>query len=116
MDFSLYDLQEIGSAEDYWKKIFTLKNHADMPLFKNLKVVLGFLLVLPFSNVSVERTFSAVYNIKTEYRNKLNTETLCSILHTKQGIKNVGGAVQFEPDTKMLRKSVWTSRDNNKDN
>lgn len=58
------------------RKVFVLKNQVNVPLFKNFKIVLGCLLVLPFSNVCVEIIFSGVHNIKTEHRNKLNTEKL----------------------------------------
>lgn len=61
-DFNLsIDLQ----AEQYWRKAFQIKNSAGKTLFKNLKVVMGFLLILPFSNASVGRLFSNLNHIKT---------------------------------------------------
>lgn len=49
--------------------------------FQNLKKVIRLLLMLPFSNASVERVFSKLKGIKTESRNKLNTDILLFIYY-----------------------------------
>ncbi|KAJ8963505.1 hypothetical protein NQ314_005584 [Rhamnusium bicolor] len=55
---------DYDSAENYWAKVFSLKNRAGQFLFSSLKHVLSLLLVLPFSNASVERKFSVLRNLK----------------------------------------------------
>ncbi|KAI4454200.1 hat family c-terminal dimerization region [Holotrichia oblita] len=94
-------------CEQYWKQIFKLKNDASVLLFPNLKKALSLLLVLPFSNASVERIFSDVFNIKTNKRNKLNTSTLRNLLATQEGVNNSGGCVKFQPSKRMLDSKLW---------
>lgn len=117
-DHALMDFKELGmdptkDAENYWKYVFGFRNNAGMPRFKNLKCVVQFLLILPFSNASVERVFSALNNIKTENRNKLNTDTIAALLHTKQGVQEAGGLIKFEPNTEMLRTKIWKKKNVN---
>lgn len=109
LDFSNHniDKNKAHSAEDYWRDIFDLKNAAGLPKFKNLQIVIQFLLILPFSNASVERIFSNLNNIKTDTRNKLGRERLASILHTKQAVKDSGGIVSFQPSKTMLNVDIW---------
>lgn len=93
--------------EEYWQRVFELKNITETYLFPNLKVVISVLLVLPFANVSVERIFNDLKIIKTEHRNALNTDTISNILFTKQGIKDNGGLLKFEPtDTMVQQKAI----------
>ncbi|CAD6233752.1 GSCOCG00012303001-RA-CDS, partial [Cotesia congregata] len=58
------------------------------------------LLSLPFSNASVERAFSNLKKIKTDNRNKLNTETVSAIMITKNGLLKNSGCIKFEPSKK----------------
>jgi len=102
LDFRSLELDNNNDPEIYWRKVFSLKNDANELIFPNLKKVFSLLLVLPFSNASVERIFSNVFNIKTDKRNLLNTDTLRSILATKDGIAKSGGCLNFTPTKKML--------------
>ncbi|XP_031328947.1 uncharacterized protein LOC116170670 [Photinus pyralis] len=111
-EHALLDLHKLGinisyDAQEYWQKIFALKNAANIELFSNLKTVINFLLVLPFSNASVERIFSDLKNIKTDHRNKLNTATINALIATKQGITNV---VEFKVDKTMLKSNIWKEK------
>lgn len=65
------------------------------------------MLILPFSNVKVERPFGEVKLTKTACRNKLKIETLVALLATKEGLKIEGGCDKFEPTNQMLRKNIW---------
>ena len=56
----------IPTADIYWSKVFKLKNSAGQYIFTNIKYVISLLLVLPFSNASVERKFSVLKNLKTK--------------------------------------------------
>lgn len=97
-------------AEQYWKQIFDLKNSAGVCLFQSLKIIITFLLVLPFSNSSVERVFSNLFNIKTDHRNKLGADTLAALLHTKRLIdNNCGGIIKFEPSNSTVNNNIWCS-------
>jgi len=97
-------------AETYWKKVFDLKTTTGDPVFPNISKVVNLLLVLPFSNASVERVFSSLKRCKTNDRNKLKTNTVVSLMATREGISNSGGCVRFEPTKDMLRKSIWSKK------
>lgn len=92
------------SVEEYWGAVFILKNSAGIEIFPKLKEVFSFLLVLPFSNASVERVFSALKQIKTDKRNRLSTDLVSAVIFTKEGIKENGGT-NFEPDKKLYNLS-----------
>lgn len=64
-------------------------------------------MVLPFSNASVERVFSILNNIKTVARNNLKTETITSLMTTKEGIASKGGCFKSELTTAMLKTKIW---------
>ncbi|KAJ8962436.1 hypothetical protein NQ314_005732 [Rhamnusium bicolor] len=102
IDHEELDLNNKDNATDYWHNVFKLKNAAGIELFSNLKIVIHVILVLPFSNASVERIFSKMNDTKTDLRNCLNTDTLSALLHTKQGVKDAGGLLVFEPNLKSL--------------
>lgn len=52
-------------------------------LYPNINKFVLFILTLPHSSASTERIFSTVNLNKTKTRNKLSTETLQGILHSK---------------------------------
>lgn len=87
-----------------WRKVFHLKNALGQSLFPNLKGILNALLVLPFSNASVERVFSSLKNIKNDHRNKLKTSTIVALMQTKDQIKD---CVKFEPTINMLKANLY---------
>lgn len=65
------------------------------------------MLLLPFSNVKVERSLGEVKLTKTAHRNKLKIKTRVALLAVKEGLKNKGGCIKFEPTNQMLRKNIW---------
>lgn len=108
---ALLDHESLGldnklPAEQYWKKVFVVKDGQGQCAFPNLKVVIGLLLVLPFSNASVERTFSQLKKIKTQDRNCLKTETVSALMATKNGVAKHGGCISFEPTKAMINKKI----------
>lgn len=105
MDYIQLQMDPSKSVEEYWHYVLNFKNAAGRPLFPNLKIVIQFLLILPFSNASVERIFSDLNNIKSDKRNKLNTSTVNALLHTKAGIK-ADGLLDFEPTGEMLNINI----------
>ncbi len=71
-------------------------------MFPNLAELMVNLLVLPHSSAAVERIFSQVKLIKTDLRNRLNTESINALLLSKGN----GGAVpcyEWEPSSLMIR-------------
>lgn len=111
LDFNELQIQT-DDAEKYWRSVFSLKNTAGRPIFENLQIIIRFFLILPFSNVSVERLFSDLNLIKTDHRNSLDTENIAAILYTKQGIlrNSSKGILQFEPNKKMLNCNIWKKK------
>lgn len=65
------ELDPSKPASVYWEKVFLQKSNAGEELFPNLKILMRFMLILPFSNVNVERPFGEVQLTKTARRNKL---------------------------------------------
>ncbi|KAG5863457.1 hypothetical protein JTB14_026641 [Gonioctena quinquepunctata] len=106
LDHRLLELNPDLPASEYWTKVFNIKNTAGSAKFKYLKIVFGLLLILHFSDASVERINSNLNNIETDLRNKLNTDTVASILMPKDGIKKLGGALNFQPSDKMLQSAI----------
>ncbi|VEN52569.1 unnamed protein product [Callosobruchus maculatus] len=100
LDFSSMNMNT-NCPEEYWKQIFKMKNATNTEIFPNLKKVINLLLILPFSNASVERVFSNLFNIKTDKRNFLSTNTVRGILSSKEGISLEGGCVKWEPSQKL---------------
>ncbi|KAF2886348.1 hypothetical protein ILUMI_19826 [Ignelater luminosus] len=99
LDFAQHGLEfhrDNIDAECYWGKVFHLKNGAGQYLFPNIKIVMSLSLILPFSNASVKPIFSVLKNLKTENRNRLNTDTVVSLMVTKEAIKELGGSVKFK--------------------
>lgn len=107
LDFKDLGLDKNMSVASYWQKVFKLKNVANSTLFPNLETVISLLLILPYSNASVERVFSHVKNIKTDHRNRLKTDTLNYLIITKEEVARQGGCVKFTPTNKMLNTNVW---------
>lgn len=95
------------SSEEYWKIVFSLRTVSGSCIFPNLKIVINLLLILPFSNASVERVFSTLKNIKTDHRNKLKTDTVKALIATREGISENGGCVAFRPTKSMLQCNIW---------
>ncbi|XP_046689130.1 uncharacterized protein LOC124375050, partial [Homalodisca vitripennis] len=107
LDFKEHKLDANESAMQYWKAVFSLKTVAGDAMFTEIQKVFNLLFILPFSNSSVERIFSELKHCKTNDRNKLKTETVVSLMGTREGIRNSGGCVKFEPTKEMLTRNIW---------
>lgn len=104
LDHQALKLDSNLSAPEYWKKVLEMKNGNEDLIFPNLRYVIHLLLVLPFSNASVEQLFSSMKLTKNEHRNRLDTNTLCALLHIKQGVSDKGGnCVSFEPTRATIK-------------
>lgn len=70
-------------------------------LFKNFKTVFGGLLVLPFSDMSVETIFSNLRSFRSDRKNKLKFNTIGALLHAKED-----GLVKFKTIAKILKRHI----------
>lgn len=107
LNYKELGLDSTKQPTEYWKDVFNLKNAAGDHMFKNLSVLIKFLLTLPFSNASVERVFSELKNCKTAHRNRLKTSTVVALMATREGVRKSNGCVNFEPTKKMLKTNPW---------
>ena len=84
---------------DLWKKIFT--NNAVKQDCKNILYIFEILLITPFTNAKVERGFSRMARVKTDYRNRLKRTRLDACLQiSEEGI----ALASFNPDPAI---DVW---------
>ena len=103
---STLDVNSDMSPEIFWSKVGSLRQMDNNLMFPNLSKFMQSVLCLPHSSATVERVFSAINRMKTKTRNRLSTETLTGLLHTKQLIK---GKSCFDfTVTKPLLKRVRT--------
>lgn len=72
----------------FWKdNLSTVRGYGYL-LYPKLSEFVSLCFILPHSSACVERVFSQINLNKTKTRNRLSTETLCGIPHSKQLIKN----------------------------
>ncbi|KAK3880082.1 hypothetical protein Pcinc_015399 [Petrolisthes cinctipes] len=76
-------LSTSSNPTEFWCSVQKLKSSDGTFLFPNLAKFMLCLLVLPHSSAAVERIFSQVKLIKTDIRNKLNTESINGLLLSK---------------------------------
>lgn len=72
----------------FWQEVKKLQQGDEMPMFPTLTDFVFKILCLPHSSATVERVFSAVNLMKTKVRNKLNSDTISALLHTKRLISD----------------------------
>lgn len=85
-----FTIKERVGIENFWHHVSEIKKSDETQMFPLLSEFVRKLLVLPHSSANVERVFSAVNLLKTSTRNKLSTDTLQGLLHTKQFISESG--------------------------
>lgn len=84
---------EIKDVVNYWKTICEKRKGDESLAYPEINKLVSYLLTLPHSSASVERVFSAINLNKTKIRNRLGSETLSGILHTKRLINEHGKTV-----------------------
>ena len=107
LDFSELNMSPDLSVEEYWTKILKMTDGTGEPMFPTLKKIITLLLVLPFSNACVERVFSQLKLIKSDHRNRLNTDTIAALMATKAAVKN---ATTFEPSRTLMHAKIKYSK------
>ncbi|KAH9362499.1 hypothetical protein HPB48_015587 [Haemaphysalis longicornis] len=81
---TLLNWKHISSTQSFWCEVHSCKDACGDNLFAELAMSM---LVLPYSNAEVERTFSQLKIVKSKLRNKLKHETTNAILDVKAGLK-----------------------------
>ena len=71
-------------------------------VFKNLSTFVLQILSLPVSNADAERLFSKLNLIKTDNRNRLEIESLKSLLYISDAVKEQESCFTFVPSDAML--------------
>ena len=94
--------------------VYTTHQTKEQVPHPNLATLVELLLVFPVSNATVERGFSAMKRIKSDWRNRLNEETLDNLMRISIEGPPLSGfdpqvAVDFFCNTKTTRYStIWT--------
>lgn len=83
---SLMLTMDTTDVVEFWQKIKTILNPDGTEKYRQVITLVELILCLPHSSATCERLFSAINLNKTKLRNKLSTESLTGILHTKDGI------------------------------
>lgn len=97
-------IQELqNKPEDFWANVAQMKCGDGTLMFGKLTSFVFHMLSLPHSSANVERVFSAVNLIKTKNRNRLSTEAIVGLLHTKRYIGD-GNCYDFNIPTTMFTK------------
>ena len=76
-----WDHSSDTSVEEFWIEVSQHRDACDTLDFVELASFILGIIFVPFSNATVERTFSQMKLIKTELRNRMGQELLGSILH-----------------------------------
>lgn len=101
----LRNTDEIQSFPDeiimFWNKVKKLEFGDGSAMFETLSNFVFDILTFPHSSANVERVFSSINLLKTKQRNKLNTETITGLLHTKKYIGN-NSCYSFPVEKKLM--------------
>lgn len=97
------EIEKIDPVE-FWLDVYHNKDAGGNGRFENIANFALGLFCMPFSNVVIERAFSAMKLVKNLLRNRLAAESVDSVLSTRYGLKFIGIQAQnFESTTDMLR-------------
>ncbi|KAL3221020.1 hypothetical protein MRX96_029723 [Rhipicephalus microplus] len=84
---TLLDWKQISSTQSFWCEVHSYKDACGENPFAELAGFAMSMLVLPYSNAEVERTFSQLNIVTSKLRNKLKPETTNAILVVRAGLK-----------------------------
>lgn len=109
---SVADLTEVKKlvadrtyTETFGSHIFSMNNNVNELMFSSLKIFLQCLLSLSHSAEAAERRFSQVSLLKNKLRNRLEIETLDTILHTKE-LLNDKYCYSWEPFLSLMKRKI----------
>ncbi|XP_047523967.1 uncharacterized protein LOC125062236 [Pieris napi] len=105
----LRNMKEIAlfsdKTEEFWASVNNMKYGDGTLIFKNICSFVFKILSLPHSSANVERIFSSINLMKTKTRNKLSTESIVGLLHTKRVVTEEDQTCfNFDIEKKMFEK------------
>ncbi|KAH9374562.1 hypothetical protein HPB48_008144 [Haemaphysalis longicornis] len=71
---TLLDWKQISFTQSFWREVHSYKDACGENPFTELAGFAMSMLVVPYSNAEIERTFSQLNIVKCELRNKLKSE------------------------------------------
>ncbi|KAF0742047.1 E3 SUMO-protein ligase KIAA1586-like, partial [Aphis craccivora] len=90
---------------EFWKVVVHLNDGNGDVMFPFLSKLINFLIILPHSSACVERIFSCINLNKTKVRNRLSTESLIGLLHSKNILNSQQqSCYNFNVDKTMIKK------------
>ena len=87
LDFSSWTKEERDNPDEFWQRIWQMKNNSGEPIFPALNKFSVNLFSLAHGNAAVERMFSQINLNKTKIRNRLSTKTIIGIMLTKDFVR-----------------------------
>ena len=97
----LYPPSEAISMDSFWFKVRETETLDGKKDYKEIGQFSLDIFALPHSSASCERVFSKVHRVKTDYRNRLLTNTLQGVLSTSECVSKIG-CDKFQPTERML--------------
>lgn len=91
------------SSEQFWIEVGKITNNDGTFKYRNFSSLCKSLLSMPVSNAACERVFSQINLIKTEQRNRFKNTHVSALIKTKQGVKDEGGCINFDPKKSLLK-------------
>ncbi|KAK0050591.1 hypothetical protein Bpfe_019928 [Biomphalaria pfeifferi] len=112
LEFSLYQATDIQSCmkerlDSTWAAIGKINDNGR--LFKNLAEVMLALLTIPHSSAHCERIFSLVRRNRTEFRSRLNNETIEALLICKSRPGDAINRVYSDSELEDLKSAYYKS-------
>lgn len=95
------ELCNSDNPTEFWCSVRKMKCSDGTPIFPKISQFMLDLMVLPHSSAAVERIFSQVKLVKTDVRNRLNTQSVNGILLAKGSGGN--NCYEWEPTQSMIR-------------
>lgn len=92
-----------SNVETFWVNISKISDSDKNLKYKNLSTFAKHILCLPVSNAKCERIFSDVNRIKTKDRNRFINKNVSSIVHAKEGLRDINGCSSFNPDENFIK-------------
>ena len=93
----------VVAPTQFWVQVRETKSGDNEPMYPHLSAFMLNLLCLPHSSATVERVFSSINRMKTKLRNRLSSNTIGSILHTKRLISDKN-CYDFELPKAMVKR------------
>ena len=91
------------TATAFWRNWLEANMLSGRYKYPNLRKVVAMVFYLPFSNACVEHLFSSLKLLKTFVRSSLKHEALVGVVHTNQGMTEIGiHAHQIKQDDVLL--------------